>query len=159
MIFLKPQHWKLQWKASLSCFQRARAALARAVNNEEHLNEFWLAQSCFVAKWNFTLCWLEKWTDQYDRSVGQRKKSTLVLCSSVHFSHFITEKIQHLYSLILLFQATKALHKALSARQDLSFKGPRVQSTFSAPTERSLVKFGGLTEKRTKDQKALVHHA
>jgi len=56
-------------------------------------------------------------------------------------------------------KATKALHKALSARQDLSFKGPRVQSTLSAPTEGGLVKFGGLTEKRTKDQKALVHLA
>ena len=58
MFFLNPQHWKVQWKASLSCFQRARAALARAVTNEEHLNELWLAQSCFVGKWNFTLCWL-----------------------------------------------------------------------------------------------------
>ena len=56
-----------------------------------------------------------------------------------------------------VFQATKTFHKALSARQDLSFKGPRVQSTLSTPTERSLVKFGGPTEKRTKDQKALVH--
>lgn len=69
------------------------------------------------------------------------------------------KKILSLYYSFVLFQATKALHKALSARQDLSFKGPRVQSTLSVPTERSLVKFGGLTEKRSKDQKALVHLA
>lgn len=73
---------------------------------------------------------------------------------SCHVDHFTFHT-----SLIILFQATKALHKALSARQDLSFKGPRVQSALPAPTERSLVKFGGLTEKRTKDQKALVHLA
>ena len=37
------------------CFPRAKAALACVVTNEEHSNEFWLAQSCIVAKWNFTL--------------------------------------------------------------------------------------------------------
>ncbi|KAJ7378083.1 Tetratricopeptide repeat protein 16 [Desmophyllum pertusum] len=55
-------------------------------------------------------------------------------------------------------KATKTVHKALSARQDLSFKGPRVQSKYSsssAPTERSVMKFEG----RAKEQKALVHLA
>ena len=111
------------------------------------------------------ICVLDRRVKQYDVIVRftpnmSRKTHARLSRCSVHFSHFITElKIQHLYSLILLFQATKALHKAFSARQDLSFKGPRVQSALSAPTERSLVKFGGLTEKRTKDQKALVHQA
>ena len=54
-FLLKPQNWKVQWKASLFCFQRAWTALARVVTNEECLNEFWLAQSRIVAKWNFTL--------------------------------------------------------------------------------------------------------
>ena len=31
------------------CCRRAKAALACVVTNEEHLNEFWLAQSCVVA--------------------------------------------------------------------------------------------------------------
>ena len=60
------------------------------------------------------------------------------------------------------FQATKTVQRALSARQDLSFKGPRVQSKVnksSAHAERSVVKFEGLTDKRTKDQKLLVHLA
>ena len=30
-------------------------ALALVVTNEEHSNEFWLAQSCDVTKWNFML--------------------------------------------------------------------------------------------------------
>ena len=34
---------------------KEQAALVRVVTNEEHSNEFWLAQSCVVAKWNFTL--------------------------------------------------------------------------------------------------------
>ena len=54
------------------------------------------------------------------------------------------------------------VHKAFSARQDLTFKGPRVQSTLnssSVPTERSVVKFESLNERRTKDQKALAHLA
>ena len=37
------------------CSQRAKAALALVVSNEEHLNEFWLDQSCVVARWNFRL--------------------------------------------------------------------------------------------------------
>ena len=53
--FLKLQHWKVQSNARVFCFQRAKAALARVVTNEEHSNEFWLAQSCVDAKWNFTL--------------------------------------------------------------------------------------------------------
>lgn len=59
-------------------------------------------------------------------------------------------------------KATKLVHKTLSTRQDLTFKGPRVQSTLTGltvATERSVVKFDGLTEKRTKDQKALAHLA
>lgn len=59
-------------------------------------------------------------------------------------------------------KATKTVQRALSARQDLSFKGPRVQSKVnisSAPAERSVVKFEGWNEKRTKDQKILVHQA
>ena len=35
--------------------QRAKAALKRVLANDEHSNEFWLAQSCAVVKWNFTL--------------------------------------------------------------------------------------------------------
>ena len=37
------------------CSQRAKAALALVVSNEEHSNEFWLDQSCVVARWNFRL--------------------------------------------------------------------------------------------------------
>ena len=44
------------------CF--ARAAFTHVGTNEEHWNEFWLAQSCFVAKWNFTLYWLVLCGDQ-----------------------------------------------------------------------------------------------
>lgn len=54
------------------------------------------------------------------------------------------------------------VHKALSARQDLTFRGPRVQSTLGSltiPTERSVVRFDGLSDKRTKDQKALAYLA
>ena len=40
--FFTFQHW-------------AKAVLTCIVTNEEHSNEFWLAQSCIVAKWNFTL--------------------------------------------------------------------------------------------------------
>lgn len=59
-------------------------------------------------------------------------------------------------------KATKTVQRALSARQDLSLKGPRVQSkvnSSSAHTQGSVVKFDGLSEKRTKDQKALVYFA
>lgn len=59
-------------------------------------------------------------------------------------------------------KATKMVHKALSTRQDLTFRGPRVQSTLGSltiPTERSVVKFDGLSDKRTKDQKALAYLA
>ena len=42
--FLKLWHWKVQSKSKSS----ARAC--RTVSNEEHSNEFWLAQSCVVAK-------------------------------------------------------------------------------------------------------------
>ncbi|CAH3178018.1 unnamed protein product, partial [Porites evermanni] len=59
-------------------------------------------------------------------------------------------------------KATKIVQRALSARQDLSFKGPRVQSKFNSSSvhaEKSVVKFDGLTEKRAKDQKALVQLA
>ena len=44
------------------CF--ARAAFTHVGTNEEHWNEFWLAQSCFVAKRNFTLYWLVRCGDQ-----------------------------------------------------------------------------------------------
>ena len=45
----------MQSNSRVCCSQRAKAALARVVTNEEHWTEFWLAQSCVVAKWNFTL--------------------------------------------------------------------------------------------------------
>ena len=41
--------------ARVFCSQRAKAVLALVITNEEHSNKFWLAQSCVVAKWNFTL--------------------------------------------------------------------------------------------------------
>ena len=52
--FLKLQ-WKVQSNAKVFCSQGANAMLAHFVTNEEHSNEFWLAQSCIVAKWNFML--------------------------------------------------------------------------------------------------------
>lgn len=67
-----------------------------------------------------------------------------------------------LITLVFLLQATKTVQRALSARQDLSFKGPRVQSKFNSSSvhaEKSVVKFDGLTDKRAKDQKALVQLA
>ena len=54
-ILLKLQHWKVQSSAKVFCCQRANATLARFVNFEERSNEFWFAQSCVVANWNFTL--------------------------------------------------------------------------------------------------------
>ena len=42
------------------CSQRAKAALALVVSNEEHSNEFGLDQSCVVAQWNFTIYGMEK---------------------------------------------------------------------------------------------------
>ena len=42
---------------SLCCFQRSKVVLAHVLSSKEHSNEFWLAQSCFVAKWNFMLYW------------------------------------------------------------------------------------------------------
>ena len=44
-------------------FQTAKVVLARIVTNEEHSNEFWLAQSCIVAKCNSrstTFYWLAR---------------------------------------------------------------------------------------------------
>ena len=55
IYFLKLQHWKVQSNARVFCSQRAKAALALVVTNEGNSNEFWLAQSCVVARWNFTL--------------------------------------------------------------------------------------------------------
>ena len=56
--FLKLQHWKVQSNARFLCFQTAKAALACMVTNDEHSNEFWMAQGCIVAKWNFTLYYI-----------------------------------------------------------------------------------------------------
>ena len=54
------------------CSQRAKAALALVVSNEEYSNEFWLDQSCVVAKWNSTLYGMENKeasvTNVYSRS-------------------------------------------------------------------------------------------
>ena len=49
---------KSEEKATLFRFQNAKTCLERFVTNEEHSNELWLAYSCFVAKWDFTLYWL-----------------------------------------------------------------------------------------------------
>ena len=49
---------KSEEKATLFRFQNAKTCLERFVTNEEHSNEVWLAYSCFVAKWDFTLYWL-----------------------------------------------------------------------------------------------------
>ena len=57
-ILLKTTALKREVKGSLFSFQKAKAVPARVITNEEHLNWVWLAQSCFVAKWDFTLCWL-----------------------------------------------------------------------------------------------------
>ena len=56
--FVKLQHWKVKSNARFFGFPRAKAVLACVVTNEEHSNEFWLAQSCIVAKWNFTLYYI-----------------------------------------------------------------------------------------------------
>ena len=58
-ILFRLQHWKVQSNARFFFyFQTAKAVLACIVTNEEHSNEFWLAQSCIVAKWNFTLFYI-----------------------------------------------------------------------------------------------------
>ena len=58
-ILFRLQHWKVQSNARFFFyFQTAKAVLACIITNEEHSNEFWLAQSCIVAKWNFTLFYI-----------------------------------------------------------------------------------------------------
>ena len=54
MSFLKLQHWKVLSNARVFYSLRAKAALTCVVKNNQS-NEFWLAQSCIVTKWNFTL--------------------------------------------------------------------------------------------------------
>ena len=76
--FLKLQHWRVQSNARVFCSQRAKVALVLVVPNEEHSNEFWLAQSRVVTKWNFTLYGMEnkERTFIHDR---QRKQSVLFI--------------------------------------------------------------------------------
>ena len=61
------------------CSQRAKAALALVVSNEEYSNEFWLDQSCVVAKWISTLYGMENKeasvTNVYSRSSVQAIRS------------------------------------------------------------------------------------
>ena len=77
--FLKLQHWRVQSNARVFCSQRAKAALALVVTKEQHSNEFWLAQSRVVAKWNFTLYGMENKeasvTNVYSRSSAQAIRS------------------------------------------------------------------------------------
>ena len=52
-ILFKTATFKSEVKASLFRFQKTKARTD--VTNEEHSHEVWLAWSCFVAKWDFTL--------------------------------------------------------------------------------------------------------
>lgn len=58
-------------------------------------------------------------------------------------------------------KATKKVQRALSARQDLSLKGPRVETKLSssARADRSVVKFGAKQNTTKASQKLLVHLA
>lgn len=58
-------------------------------------------------------------------------------------------------------KATRKVQRALSARQDLSLKGPRVESKlcFSAPAERSVVKFGAKGNTPKSPKKPVVNLA
>ena len=56
-IRFKTTALEIEVKATLFRFQNAKTSLVRFVTNEEHSNEVWLAYSCFVAKWDFTLYW------------------------------------------------------------------------------------------------------
>jgi len=56
--------------AKVFCSHRAKAVLARVGTNEEHSNEFWLAQSCVVAiKVKFHTLWLA-WRCVENRSIS-----------------------------------------------------------------------------------------
>ena len=59
MYFLDCSIEKFSQMQGFFCyFQTAKAVLESIITNEEHSNEFWLAQSCIVAKWNFTLFYI-----------------------------------------------------------------------------------------------------
>ena len=50
--------------------------------NEERLNEVWLAQSCFVAKWDFSLYWFV-WHRLQDKQDTQHHKYLFMIIMSL----------------------------------------------------------------------------
>ena len=73
-ILFKTTALKCEGKASLFRIKKkAKATLARVVTNEEHSNEVWLAQSWFVAKWDFTLYWLVQRRMQGKQALQRRE--------------------------------------------------------------------------------------
>ena len=89
LVLIKIRGHILQLKASLFCFQRAKAAFACIVTNEEHFNEFWLAQICFFSKRHFIALFY-----------GINKQQISDICINIHIFDDLDTQLSRLLILV-----------------------------------------------------------